>query len=280
MGWAVAPTWQIGADNGEAGHPRQPRKLRTLLIVGLSVIVLLAAGLGSYFAVDNSSTTTTTQPQTKPKPLTPAQRLADSINLRETDLPGGWSVSGTSNPPLTSSEKRAIQQAATQLAGCLDMPSSFIDGLFGTSDQKDEVAVTQSPTFASAATPSAQIQSQTTVVKTAADATKDATPFVSSKFGQCFGTFQSAVLASELSGATSQTSSVPLIVPSGVQAVAYVTTASIPGEGSVATENIFMIGGRAESNINVQTAGTSVPAAATNAAYGAMVKRIAALPNT
>jgi hypothetical protein len=155
------------------------------------------------------------------------------------------------------------------------MPDGFIGGLFGSLPQTDQVAAGDSPTFATAATPVTVVGSHTTVVRTAGDATADAVPFTKPNFTSCFSQFQSASVAVQASGGSSQTTAVPMFAPNGVSTFAYTTTATLPGKGTVLTDEVFMIGGRVETSLTFQTTGAPVSSDALDSAYMAMVQRVA-----
>jgi hypothetical protein len=257
-------------------NPRGFRRRRNLFVViGAVVVAALIAG-GIYWAVSSSGNVavSTTTPSTAAPPSAD-QQLANSINLRLTDLPGGWARVPPVGSGLTPTQKRAQTKVVDQFADCLSMPRAFIGGLFGDLPQKDQVAAGDSPTFATAASPATIAGSHTTVVKTAADATADAVPFTKPNFTSCFSQFQNGSAAVQISGGTAQTSEFNLFAPTGVHTYAYTTTITLPGKGTVLTESIFMIGERTETGLTFQTAGTAVSSDAVDSAYVAMVQRIA-----
>jgi hypothetical protein len=266
-----------------APSPAQPRRLRrrsTLFVAIGTVVALLIAG-GVYWAVDSSgnSAVSTTTPTTTGPPSAD-QQLVNSINLRLTDLPGGWARVPPVGAGLTPTQKRAQAKVVDQFADCLAMPRAFIGGLFGDLPQRDQVAAGDSPTFATAASPATIAGSHTTVVETAADATADAVPFTKSNFTSCFSQFQNGSAAVQVSGGTAQTSEFNLFAPTGVHGYAYTTTITLPGKGTVLTESIFMIGERTETGLTFQTAGTAVSSDAVDSAYTAMAQRIAGAGRT
>jgi hypothetical protein len=256
-------------------NPRRFMRRRTLFVAIGTVVAVLIAG-GVYWATNSSgnAAVSTTTPSTAAPPSAD-QQLANSINLRLTDLPAGWARVPTPGSSLTPAQKRAQAKVVDQFAGCLGMPQAFIGGLFGSLPQTDQVAAADSPTFATASSPATIAGSHTTVVKTAADATADTVPFTKPNFTSCFSQFQNGSAGVQVSGGTAQASEFTLFAPTGVHTYAYTTTITLPGQGTILTESIFMIGGRTETGLTFQTAGTSVSSDAVDSAYTAMVQRIA-----
>jgi hypothetical protein len=257
---------------------------RSTLFVAIGIVVAALIGGGIYLGVNSSgnaavSPTTTT----RPSPPSADQQLVNSINLRLSDLPAGWAPVPPAGSSLTPAQKRAQTKVVDQLAGCLGMPKAFIGGLFGSLPQTDQVAAGDSPTFATAASassPATIAGSHTTVVKTTADATADAAPFNKPNFTTCFSQFQNGSAGVQVKGGTAQTSEFVLFAPTGVSTFAYTTTTTLPGQGTILAENIFMIGGRSETGLTFQTAGTAVSSDAVDSAYTAMVQRIAGAGRT
>lgn len=254
---------------------------RTTLFVAIGVVVAALVGGGIYLGINSSGNAAVAPtPTTTPSPPSADQQLANSINLRLTDLPAGWARVPPAGSSLTPAQKRAQAKVVDQFASCLGMSDAFIGGLFGNLPQTDQAAAGNSPTFATASSPATIVGSHTTVVKTAADATADAVPFTKPNFASCFGQFQNASAAVQVSGGTAQTSEFALFAPTGVGTYAYTTTTTLPGQGTILAENIFMIGGRTETGLTFQTAGTTVSSDAVDSAYTAMVQRIAGAGRT
>jgi hypothetical protein len=249
-------------------------KRRTLfVVVGTLVAALIAAGV--YFATNDSGTaavSTTTTPGTAPSA---DQQLVDTVNLRLSDLPSGFARVPPIGSSLTPAQKRSQTRAVNQFADCLGMSQTFIGGLFGNLTQTDQTAAGDSPTFASATTPTTIAQSHTTAVKTPADATADAVPFTKPNFTSCFGHFQNASVAGQVSGGSATVTAVPLFAPTGVGVYGYLTASVLPGHGTVLTDTVFMIGGRTETGLTVQTTATAVSTDVLDSAYTGMVQRIA-----
>lgn len=248
---------------------------RTLFVAIGTVVALLIAG-GVYWATNGSGNdaVSTTTPTTTAPPSAD-QQLANSINLRLTDLPAGWARVPPPGSSLTPAQKRGQAKVVDQFADCLGMPRAFIGGLFGSLPQTDQSAAADSPTFATASSPATIAGSHTTVVKTEADAAADAVPFTKPNFTSCFSQFQDGSAGVQVAGGTAQASEFTLFAPTGVHTYAYTTTITLPGQGTVLTESIFMIGGRTETGLTFQTAGTSVSSDAVDSAYTAMVQRVA-----
>lgn len=256
-------------------NPRRFIRRRTLFVaVGTLVAALIAVAV--YFAT-NDSGTAAVSPTSTPGTTTPTadQQLVNTINLRLSDLPSGFGKVPPIGSNLTPAQQRSQTRAVNQLAGCLGMPEAFIGGLFGNLAQRDQAAAGDSPTFASAATPTTIADSHTTVVKTTDDATADAVPFTKPNFTSCFSQFQNASAAAQIAGATATVTSIPLLAPTGVGAYGYLTTSKLPGQGTLLTEMAFMIGGRVETGLTIQTTGTAISTDVFDSAYTAMVQRIA-----
>jgi hypothetical protein len=265
-------------------NPRRFMRRRTLFVAIGTVVAVLIAG-GVYWATNSSgnAAVSTTTPSTAAPPSAPPsadQQLANSINLRLADLPAGWARVPPAGSSLTPTQKRAQAKVVDQFAGCLGMSDAFIGGLFGSLPQTDQVAAGDSPTFATASSPATIVGSHTTVVKTAADATADAVPFTKPNFTSCFSQFQNASAAVQVSGGTAQTTEFALFAPTGVGTYAYTTTTTLPGQGTILAEDIFMIGGHTETGLTFQTDGTSVSSDAVDSAYTAMVQRVAGAGRT
>jgi hypothetical protein len=258
-----------------------PKSNRTVLVVLFAVLIIAIAGV-AYFAVKRNSTTTTTPntvatPSPIPSPAVADAALAATINLHLTDLPAGWAQSTTVNqqprPPLAPP---AAQVRATQaLAGCLAQPVAMVSGLFGNSALPGQTAAARSPTFQSDSDPGIQMVSETTVMQTTADAHSLAVPFAAPNFAVCFGRYQSALVSAAVPGATAQVQTVQLTAPAGVTSFGYLTTLTIPNQGTEVIGQAFMLGGRTESLLEPSTNGPAVPSAPFSSAYDSMTARLA-----
>jgi len=265
------------------GEQKKPDNRRTLIL--LVVLIVVVVGAGIFFLVHRSSTTTA-PPATSVTPPTSAvaadHALAVSINLRLADLPPGWTVARPTptSTPTSPSGRTAQTQAVAAFAGCLGMPVSTISQLFGDTPQADVVASASSPVFQSPTDPNIQMQSSTNVVRTPADAVADAAPFTKPNFVPCFQAFETAAAAATSApGTTAQVTAVPLTPPTGGQAFGYLTTLTIPGQGTAVVGSAFIIGGRIEATLQPSTNGPAVPSAAFSSAYDAMINRISAASN-
>jgi hypothetical protein len=253
---------------------------RTALVVLLVVLLLVIGGI-AYFAVSrNSNTPTTTPPAPSPSPAAVDATLAASINLHLTDLPAGWALSTAAatagqspRPPLAPP---AAQVRANQaLASCLGQPLAVVTGLFDNGALPDQIVAVRSPTFANGTDPGIQMSSDTTVLQTDANAQALTAPFAAANFATCYGQYQSALAAAAVAGSTAQVQPVQLSAPAGVTSFGYLTTLTIPNQGSQVIGQAFMIGGRIESVLEPTTNGPQVPSAPFTAAYDAMTGRIA-----
>jgi hypothetical protein len=267
--------------------PPSPGNRRTLILLVALIVVVIGAGAAYFIAKKNNTTTVATTPTTSAvtAPTVGADKvLATGINLRQSDLPAGWTLT-TVQPPTsapattlttTPTQKASQQQAYATFATCLGMPEPTVQQLFGSSTQTDESASATSPTFQSPTSPGIQMGSTTTVVKTAADAQADAQPFLRPAFATCFGQFQTASFAAITPGSSAQVTTVTLTAPIGVRVYGYLTTIVLPGQGTRIIGDAFIVGGRIETTIQPTTSGPQVPSDAFTSAYNAVVARVAA----
>jgi hypothetical protein len=271
-----APLSPLPPDAGpvsEASAKKESSRRTLALLIALLVVVLVAGGF--YLVNRNSnSTTTTTAPPATVAPNAADKVLAESIDLRQADLPAGWTTvtSGTTSSAPPAPTTASISAFAT----CLGLPTTTVEQLFGNATQADVSATSASPVFAAPGLPTTQMQSSTNVVKTAADATADAAPFANPNFASCFQTFLTANAAAAKPGSTAQVSTVTLSAPAGVKSYGYLTTYTIPGAGTRIQGDAFIVGGRIEATLVPTTAGTPVPSDAFTSAYDAIVARVAA----
>jgi hypothetical protein len=117
-------------------------------------------------------------------------------------------------------------------------------------------------------------QSSTNVVQTATDGFDDAVPFTRAAFALCFQNYATAAVADP--GVTAQVATLSLPAPAGVLAYGYVTTYTVPDQGSRVEVDVFITGGRVETTLSASTSGTPVPAFPFIQAYQAVVGRVAA----
>jgi len=271
---AVNPLSPLPPDG--ADKAKKPIDRRTLML--LAVLLVVVIGGGAYLITKKSNSSTTAPPVTTP--ATADKALAVSVNLRQTDLPTGWTVvAGAASPAAsttTPAAKAADVQAVSAFAGCLGMPDATIGQLFGDVPQADETATAASPVYQSPTDPNIQMQSTTNVVKSIADATADSVPFTKPTFAPCFQVFEASTAAATVPGTTAQVTPVTLTAPGGVVAYGYVTTFTIPNQGTKVEGNAFIFGGRIEATLTPTTNGVPVPSGAFSQAYDAMVGRVAA----
>jgi hypothetical protein len=262
-----------------AGTPAS--KGRRSLLIGVLVAVLLVAVAGiAYLLVKKHNTTTTpaTTPATTAAPSSEAvaYQLAQSINLRLTDLPAGWTyttVRGLPPQPLAA-PTAAVLSANQALATCVNQPVNTVAALLGNS-ANGQVAVATSQTFQSGSDPGIHMSSVTRTMGTAAEAQSLAAPFAAPNFSTCFGQYQTTLASAVVTGATAQVQTVTLSAPTGVQSFGYVTTLTIPGKGNEVVGQAYIIGGRVEARLTPSTNGPPIPSDAFVPAYNAIAGRVA-----
>ncbi|HZM53495.1 MAG TPA: hypothetical protein VFC03_00535, partial [Acidimicrobiales bacterium] len=266
-----------------AGAPAS--KGRRPVVIGVLVAVLLVAVAGiAYLLVKKNTTTTatttptaaTTTPTTVPPGEAVAYQLAQSINLRLTDLPAGWtytSVRGLPPQPLAAPTS-AVLSANQALATCVNQPVSTVAALLGSS-APGQVAVATSQTFQSGSDPGIHMSSVTRTMGTTAEAQALAAPFAAPNFPTCFGQYETTLASAVVPGATAQVVSVTLSAPTGVQSFGYITTFTVPGTGTEVVGQAFIIGGRVEARLTPSTNGPPIPSEAFVPAYNAVTGRVA-----
>ena len=140
------------------------------MLLVLLLVVVVAGGAIYYVKKHNNSTTTpSVTPTTTATSVTADLALAGSINLRQTDLPAGWTRAPAGQAPRPPVAPPASQVQADQaLASCLGQPLAVVSGLFGNGALPGQQAAVRSPTFASGSDPNIQMYSTTAVLGTAA----------------------------------------------------------------------------------------------------------------
>ena len=176
-------------------------------------------------------------------------------------------------PPATP--VAAQVRAEQALASCLGQPFNVVSGLFGTAALPGQVAESRSPTFQSGTNPNIQMYSTTSVVGTATEAAPLAAPFASGSFTTCFGNYQSALIAGVVPGSTAAVQTVTLAAPANVKSYGYLTTFTIPNQGTQVVGQAFILGGRTETRLQPSTNGPAIPSSAFNPAYNNIVGRVA-----
>ena len=268
-GWTLPP-------EAEAAPEKKSRSMLVLVI--LLIVVVVAAG-GVFLAKkNNNSSTATTPPVTTPTGTAAAVILAGSINLRLTDLPAGWARSpSTAQPAIPPVTPVASQvQAERSLAACISQPLAVVAGLFGPAALPGQIAAVKSPTYQSGANPNIQMYSTTAVLGTAAEAVPLAAPFANANFVTCFTQYQSALIGAAVPGGTAQVQPVTLAAPSGAKSFGFLTTFTVPGQGTDVVGEAFIVGGRTETRLEPTTNGPAVPSSDFAPAYAAVVGRAAA----
>lgn len=266
----------------DADLPPEKKKSRTTLVL-LVVLVLVVIGGVTYFLLkknNNNSTTTASTAAPAPAPLTGDTALAASINLRLSDLPTGWAVAtpgGAVRPPVAPAAAQV--QATRGLSQCLGVPYATAAGLFATSPIPGQTGSATSPIFADGSDATIRMFSSTRVMANTAAVQSLASPFANTSFLTCFGEYQSVLASAATPGATAQVQVVGLAAPTGVQAYGYLTTITIPNQGTDIEGEAFLFGGRIESKLEPTTGGAQVPTSAFTPALNGMESRIAASVN-
>ncbi len=254
----------------------RPKNNRTVVFVLVAVLVVVIAAIVFLVVRKNGSTTATTQPSvTSPSAVVADLALATSINLRLADLPSGWSqtpVGPVSRPPVAPAGAQV--QANRALAACVGVDYPIVAGLFGGSVLPGQTSAVRSPNFASGSDPNIQMYSMTTIMSTPAQTQALAAPFDNPNFANCYGQYQSSLVSAAVPGASAQVQVVTLTTPTGVRSFGYLTTLTIPNQGSEVVGQAFMLGGRIETRLQPSTNGPPVPSDVFNPAYNAVVGRI------
>ncbi len=266
------PGAAYGTGTPEAKPPARNNRLLLLLLVALLVVV----GAIGYLVVKKNNTTTTAT--TAPGLSTAAAdaALAATINLHQTDLPTGWAPStATGQPTRPPVAPAAAQSQATRALGqCLGVTAATASALFAGTVATGQSGSATSPAFQSPTDPTIRMQSTTRVMATADQAKALATPFTNASFVACYTAYQSSVVSAAVPGATAAVETVPLAAPAGVQTFAYLTTLTIPNQGTEVIGQAFMIGGRIQSTLQPTTGGAPVPTDAFTSAYNAISGRV------
>jgi Kef-type K+ transport system membrane component KefB len=265
------------------GDTQAPKRNRTLITVLVVVLVVVVGGI-AYFAVkrnNNSTTTTTTPAATSPSAAVAAASLAASVNLRLGDLPTGWvrapATGQIPSPPVAPVPAQA--QANQALAGCLGVSYQTVAGLFDNATLPGQTGAARSLTYQSGSNPNVLMYSLATVLGSTAQVQALEVPFTNPNFATCFGQYQSSLAAAAAPGATAQVQAVTLSAPAGVTAYGYLTTLTIPNQGSDVIGEAFLLGGRIETLLAPSTNGPSVPSTDFNPAFDAVAARMAAAVN-
>ena len=282
---AKAAAKAAGVPSAEQGAPsKKPADRRTLIVLIVLIVIVVIAGV-AYFVTknNNSSTTATTTATTSPTSSlsSPAvdKALATSTNLRLSDLPIGWKQAPGSSASISATNttgKATETPASTAFATCLGTSAAIIGQVFGTTPQADETVASTSPVFQSPLSSQIEMQSAVNIVKTAADAKADATAFTRPGLIACFQQFQAASASALAPGTTAHVEQVTITPPTGGVAYGFITTFTVPNQGTRVVGDAYIIGGRIEATLQPSTHGPTIPSDAFDAAYNAMVARISA----
>ena len=274
-GGAFPPASDVAPSGSSAKGGRNNRTAVLLLVILLVVVV--AGGAIYYVKKHNNSSTPSATPTTAAGGVSADVALAGSINLRLGDLPAGWTRAAVAaeaeRPPAAPPAAQA--KAVQAMASCLGQPATVASGLFGGGALPGQQTAVRSPTFASGADPNIQMFSSTAVLGTAAEAEAAASAFAAPTFGTCYAQFQSATIAATVPGATASVQTVTLTAPAGVKSYGYVTTFTIPGQGTEVVGEAYMLGNTTVTRLQPSTNGPAIPGGAFTPAYNAVVARVA-----
>jgi hypothetical protein len=273
-------------DQGEPGVPNlaPPSKNNRSMVVLLLVLLLVVIGGIAYFAVKKNNNTTTDNPLAPNPTVSPVaadSALAASINLRQSDLPSGWNPVPASGQVARPPVAPAAAQVAVErtLATCIGGSYPQAAGVFGGSVLPGQTDSVRSPTFQSGSDTSFQMASTTTVMSTAAQAQALTTSFANPNLATCLGQYQSSLVAAAMPGATAQVQMVTLPAPPGASVLGYITTLTLPNQGSEVIGQAFVVAGRVETRIEPTTSGEAVPGDVFTPAYNAVAARVATAAN-
>jgi hypothetical protein len=178
-----------------------------------------------------------------------------------------------------NSGKTTETPAVTSFATCTGAPASTIGQVFGNTPSPDETVSSVSPVFQSPTNSQIEFQSAVNIVKSAADARSDARVFSVPGFNQCFQQFQTASASALAPGTTAQVQPVSVAAPTGGVAYGFLTTFTIPNQGTRIVGDAYIIGGRIEATLQPSTHGPQIPSAIFDPVYSAMLGRISANSN-
>ncbi|MGH9097288.1 MAG: hypothetical protein ACRDWB_07675, partial [Acidimicrobiales bacterium] len=194
-------------------------------------------------------------------------------------LPTGWTQELGSAPSIsaTSASGKATQKpATTSFATCLGASAATVGQVFGNTPSTDETVASTSPVFQETADNTIEMQSAVNIVRSSANAKSDATVFTKSGFINCFTQFQIASASALVPGTTATVVQVQIPAPRGGSAYGFVTTFTVPTQGTRVVGDAYVFGGRIEATLQPSTHGPDVPSDAFNSAYNAMIGRISA----
>lgn len=265
-------------DEGAGGKTAATNRRTLIILIVILVIIVIAAVVYEVTKSSNSSTTTTTTSVSSPS-LTVDKALASSVNLQLTDLPTGWTqaVGSAASISATSSTGKVTQKpAVTSFATCLGATVATVGQVFGNTPSSDETVASTSPVFQETADNTIEMQSAVNIVNSAANAKSDATVFTKTGFINCFTQFQIASAQALVPGTTATVAQVQIPAPKGGVAYGFLTTFTVPTQGTRVVGDAYVFGGRIEATLQPSTHGPAVPSDAFNAAYNGMLGRISA----
>ena len=264
-------------DEGAGGKTAATnRRTLTILIVVLVIIVVAALVYELTKNKNSSSSTTTTVSSAS---ATVDKALASSANLQLSDLPSGWTQALGSAPSIsvTSSAGTATQKPpTTAFATCVGASAATVGQVFGNTPSSDETVASTSPVFQETADNTIEMQSAVNIVRSSANARSDAAVFTKSGFLNCFTNFQAASAAALVPGTTATVQQVQIPAPRGGVAYGFITTFTVPTQGTRVVGDAYVFGGRVEATLQPSTHGPDVPSDAFNSAYHGMLGRISA----
>ena len=281
---AGVPSAEQGVPSVEQGVlSKKAADRRTLVVLIALIVIVVIAGVVYFVTKNNNSSTTATIATTSPAASlsSPAvdKALATSTNLQLSDLPVGWKQAPGSSASIsatTTTGKATESTASTAFATCLGTSAAIIGQVFGTTPQADETVASTSPVFQSPLDSQIEMQSAVNIVKTAADAKADATVFTRPGLAPCFKQFQAASASAVAPGTTANVEQVTITAPTGGVAYGFITTFTVPNQGTRVVGDAYIIGGRIEATLQPSTHGPTIPSDAFSAAYNAVVARISA----
>jgi hypothetical protein len=266
-----------GVPTGEDGQRTSNRRTLYVLIVIL-VLLVIAAIIYEATKSNNSTTSTTSIPATSAS-VTADKGLASAVNLHLTDFPTGWTQALGSAPSIsaTSASGTATQKAATvSFATCLGASPATVGQVFGNVPSSDETVASTSPVFQESADATIEMQSAVNIVKSPTAAKSDAAIFGKPRFLSCFTAYQVASASALVPGTTATVSPVQLTAPKGGSAYGFITTFTVPTQGTRVVGDAYMFGGRIEATLQPSTHGPAIPSDSFSSAYSGMVGRISA----
>jgi hypothetical protein len=265
-------------DPAKVGAPPTRKNNGAVLAVLIVVLVVVIGGI-AYVAVRKNNTTT---PTTGAPATTPAQSaaanataLAVSLNLRQSDLPSGWTRIQPAVVAPAGAQAAAQTAAQRNLSSCLGQPFAVVAGLFGGAALPGASGAADSPTFQEGSDSSVRMASTSSVQTTVTDNQVLTGPFANPKFLSCYGQYQTALASALVPGSTAVVQAVALPVSPGVTTYAYLTTSTSPSKATSVAGEAFIFGGRDLTRLSPTTDGPPVPQGPFAQAYDSITARVA-----